>query len=466
MALYKDKLDINSLTAIAGFGLLVGWVVSLLYEGPPLYSLAVGKGVDGGTINAANLLMLAVGLVAAIPFRASSPEACRRLLLAGAAACLAGTLLLPVMPGRFLYVLFPLLSLSAGASMAGWGHLLKAAVPRRSRPLIAPLAMTLACAVLTPTHALTALVAPRAGFALTTTALAVYGLLLLRLRVPGRASCPPRLDQPGYVLRQFLVLYLSIFLITMNAGFMFQAVYPLFARHLVLSSLYTNVPYVAAVLVCASLPGFRRLQTLYAGLALWGLSLILLTNLDRSALSFLVIITGMLFAAGLFDYFWWSIFTTDLDSVNNPATLIGSILAASILGSLAGGQLTARLTEAGMQPFEMAQWGLITILANMVLIGAVNRRLGPILVNQQFLEEDHGPTAAEQRLDMVREKLSRREMDVFLLLRDGCANKEVCETLHISINTVKTHNRRIFSKLGLRDRAELQHRFPNAKLPN
>jgi DNA-binding NarL/FixJ family response regulator len=119
-----------------------------------------------------------------------------------------------------------------------------------------------------------------------------------------------------------------------------------------------------------------------------------------------------------------------------------------------------------MQPFEMAQWGLITILANMVLIGAVNRRLGPILVNQQFLEEDHGPTAAEQRLDMVREKLSRREMDVFLLLRDGCANKEVCETLHISINTVKTHNRRIFSKLGLRDRAELQHRFPNAKLPN
>ena len=466
MLLHKGKLNADGLLAVAGFGLLVGWVVSMLYEGPLLYSLALGRGVDGGTINAANLLMLALGLIAAIPFRVSSPEACRRLLTGGAAACLAGTLLLPVLTGRFLYVLFPLLSLAAGASMACWAHLLKAAVPRSGRSLIAPMAMTLACAVLTPAHALTALVAPRAGFALAAAALAGYLLLLLRLKVPERTPCPPKLDSPGYVLRHFSVLYLSIFLITMNAGFMFQAVYPLFARHLVLSSLYTNVPYVAAILVCASLPGFKRLQTLYAGLALWGISLILLTNLDRSAAAFILVITGMLFAAGLFDYFWWSIFTTDLDSVNNPATLTGSILAATILGSLAGGQLTNRLSEGGMPSFEMAQWGLVAILVNMVLIGAVNKRLAPILINQQFLEEDQGPTAEEQRLDMVREKLSPREMDVFMLLRDGCANKDVCETLHISINTVKTHNRRIFAKLGLRDRAELQHQYPPAKLPN
>ena len=466
MLLSKDKLDANGLLAVTGFGLLVGWVVSLLYEGPLLYALALGKGTDGGTINVANLLMLAIGLIAAIPFRVASPEACRRLLTGGAVACLAGTLLLPVLPGRFLYVLFPLLSLAAGASMAGWAHLLKAAVPRPGRSLIAPVAMTLACVVLTPAHALTALVAPRAGFALAAAALAGHLLLLLRLKVPDHTPCPPKLDAPGYVLRHFMVLYLSIFLITMNAGFMFQAVYPLFARHLVLASLYTNVPYVAAVLVCASLPGFKRLQTLYAGLALWGISLILLTNLDRSAASFILVITGMLFAAGLFDYFWWSIFTTDLDSMNNPATLAGSILAATILGSLAGGQLTNRLAEGGMPPFEMAQWGLVAILVNMVLIGVVNKRLAPILINQQFLEEDQGPTAEEQRLAMVREKLSPREMDVFLLLRDGCANKDVCETLHISINTVKTHNRRIFAKLGLRDRAELQHQFPPAKLPN
>ncbi|EGB15730.1 transcriptional regulator, LuxR family [Pseudodesulfovibrio mercurii] len=466
MACCRNKLDANGLTAVLAFGLLVGWVVSLLYEGPLLYSLALGKGVDGGVIDAANLLLLAVGLLAAIPVAVASPEACRRLLLGAAAACFAGTLLLPVLPGPYLYGLFPLLSLLAGASMAAWGHLLKSAVPRPGRPLIAPLAMTLACLVLTPAHALTALVAPHWGFALAISALAGYCLLLSRLRVPARTACPPELDAPGYVLRHFLVLYLSIFLITMNAGFMFQAVYPLFARHLVLSSLYTNAPYVAAVLVCAAFPGFKRLQTLYAGLALWGLSLILLTNLDQSVPSFLAVITGMLFAAGLFDYFWWSIFTTDLDSVKNPATLVGSILAATILGSLTGGQLTNLLASGGMLPFDMAQWGLIAILANMVLIGAVNRRLAPILVNQQFLEEDQGPSAEELRLGMIREKLSPREMDVFLLLRDGCANKDICDSLHISINTVKTHNRRIFAKLGLRDRAELQQQFPPTRLPN
>ena len=462
----REKLGKTGALTTVSFGLLVGWVVSVLYEGPLLYSLAQANGLDGSVINGANLLALAVGLLVGMRVRPASPEACRRLMLLGAGSCLGLNLLLPLTPDGFWYAGFPLLSLVAGACMTLWGHLLRANVPRGSRALVAPVAMPLACLILTPVHALTTLVSTEAGFVLASSALAALVVCLWRLDAPDRSTCPVQLDSPRYLGRHFGALFLSIFLITTNAGFMFQAVYPLFAEHAALSSLYTNVPYVAAVVVCALFPGLKRLQTLYAGLALWGFSLLLFTNLSLSVPAFFLVITCMLFAAGLFDYFWWSIFTTGIDSVRNPATLVGTILGVTILGSLTGGLITNQLAADGVDPARMAQWGLAAILVNMVLLGVVNKSLAPVLLNRVFLENGPEPTPEEQRLAVVRQKLSPREMEVFLMLREGLSNKDICDQLHISINTVKTHNRKIFAKLGMLDRSDLQEHFPACPLRN
>jgi len=48
--------------------------------------------------------------------------------------------------------------------------------------------------------------------------------------------------------------------------------------------------------------------------------------------------------------------------------------------------------------------------------------------------------------------LSPRELDVFGCIVAGLSNSEICETLHLSPATVKTHVNRIFAKLHLRDR--------------
>ena len=49
-------------------------------------------------------------------------------------------------------------------------------------------------------------------------------------------------------------------------------------------------------------------------------------------------------------------------------------------------------------------------------------------------------------------QLSPRELDVFGCIVAGLSNSEICETLHLSPATVKTHVNRIFAKLHLRDR--------------
>jgi DNA-binding NarL/FixJ family response regulator len=65
------------------------------------------------------------------------------------------------------------------------------------------------------------------------------------------------------------------------------------------------------------------------------------------------------------------------------------------------------------------------------------------------------PAGAEPREESGPELLTPREADVLELLQRGRSNGEIAETLHISIETVRTHARRIYRKLGVNTRREL-----------
>jgi len=52
-------------------------------------------------------------------------------------------------------------------------------------------------------------------------------------------------------------------------------------------------------------------------------------------------------------------------------------------------------------------------------------------------------------------ELTDREREVFMLMARGSTNADIAEELFISEGTVKTHAKRIFSKLELRDRVQL-----------
>jgi len=68
-----------------------------------------------------------------------------------------------------------------------------------------------------------------------------------------------------------------------------------------------------------------------------------------------------------------------------------------------------------------------------------------------------GPTPQSKiqnpNLEMV-EPLSERELEVLRLVAQGLANREISERLFLALDTVKGHNRRIFSKLQVKRRTE------------
>ena len=70
---------------------------------------------------------------------------------------------------------------------------------------------------------------------------------------------------------------------------------------------------------------------------------------------------------------------------------------------------------------------------------------------------------------MLVEAISERELEVLQLLADGRTNKEIAQALYISINTVKSHLKSIYGKLGVNNRREavsqarLLHLIPSQK---
>jgi DNA-binding NarL/FixJ family response regulator len=56
------------------------------------------------------------------------------------------------------------------------------------------------------------------------------------------------------------------------------------------------------------------------------------------------------------------------------------------------------------------------------------------------------------------ELLTPRESEVLSRLRAGDSNAQIAAQLHVSIETVRTHARRVYRKLGVKTRRELVHR--------
>lgn len=65
------------------------------------------------------------------------------------------------------------------------------------------------------------------------------------------------------------------------------------------------------------------------------------------------------------------------------------------------------------------------------------------------------PMALSQEVAAGPDLLTAREADVLEFLQAGRSNAEIAQALHVSVETVRTHARRIYRKLGVSSRREL-----------
>jgi LuxR family maltose regulon positive regulatory protein len=65
-----------------------------------------------------------------------------------------------------------------------------------------------------------------------------------------------------------------------------------------------------------------------------------------------------------------------------------------------------------------------------------------------------GPAAPDQPASSLVETISEREIEVLALLADSLTYQEIAQTMFVSVNTVKSHLKSIYGKLGVHNRRE------------
>ena len=83
-----------------------------------------------------------------------------------------------------------------------------------------------------------------------------------------------------------------------------------------------------------------------------------------------------------------------------------------------------------------------------------------LLKAQQMLQEiESGERSAQEKEEKglneyLVNPLTQRELEVLQLICEGLTNKQIAERMFVSVHTVKSHNRHIFEKLDVRNRAQ------------
>ena len=112
--------------------------------------------------------------------------------------------------------------------------------------------------------------------------------------------------------------------------------------------------------------------------------------------------------------------------------------------------------EAYLRTFLDAGAPMIALLRTTLLQSeAPSAYLRTLLVAcQQEHEASAVPASPTHHAPATAEVLSERELDVLRLLAEDLPNAEIADRLFVSLNTVKTHTKNIYSKLYVHDRRE------------
>lgn len=148
-----------------------------------------------------------------------------------------------------------------------------------------------------------------------------------------------------------------------------------------------------------------------------------------------------------------------MDYHKNPSKVLGIGLAANVLGVLAG-DLIGRAIGSHVNSSLIA---LAIVCLTLILLPPLHKYLSLLLKNHVFL--DKIPEKELVQIDKADKfkNLSERERQVASLLCQGKTYKAIGKELNISENTVKYYVKGIYSKFGIKTRAELINTLLNRK---
>ncbi len=109
--------------------------------------------------------------------------------------------------------------------------------------------------------------------------------------------------------------------------------------------------------------------------------------------------------------------------------------------------------RAGASGFLLKRTPAATLVEGVRVIANGDALLAPSVTRRLIDQFAHTPEPDRPAAEALK-VLSERELEVLTLVAKGLSNSECAEQLFLSEGTVKTHVKRIYTKLDLRDRTQ------------
>jgi len=135
----------------------------------------------------------------------------------------------------------------------------------------------------------------------------------------------------------------------------------------------------------------------------------------------------------------------------NKSTILYGIFLAALLFLLKWLELRFIIINHAFEIYA----GTIAVLFTALGIWLALKLSKPktILIEKEvFTEKPQSFVLNEQELSRLN--ISKRELEVLQLMSAGLSNQEIAIKLFVSLNTIKTHNARLFEKLEVKRRTQ------------
>jgi DNA-binding CsgD family transcriptional regulator len=441
---------------IIAFSLVLGWVLSFPYEGSVFFALAQQRGLNIWIANNHNMFIYALGLIASWILLKKSTVS--KIIVLIAICFISPFFLFMTYAGTWEFLGF-VFSFLSGIVLGSLARFLLANVHMKYRAnsvayilILGSLVATIVDVALYYFGQLPALIIAQS---------ALLCALIIIIVEKKHINMAMFSYSKSFSLRSYWLFYVFIFIITINVGVMFSIIHSYYSTYTFLSTVYILIPYMLAIFLVSIRYIKTKQNSMFFGLTIWGVAFIIFTVFDKSLLTAVVVISLMFFACGIFDYFWWSVMAQNLEKMKNPTLFWGVGLATNAIGvgvgSLLGGVVFAKARS--MQ--ELAMFGLLIVVVSISMILPLNIRLSKLTSYSAFLIDipktiDRGKFEV---MEAVKRTLSAREYEIFNYLVKEHTDSQICGALYIEKTTVKTHNKKIYKKLGVENRKELARKY-------
>jgi DNA-binding CsgD family transcriptional regulator/MFS family permease len=446
---------------VGGFSLPFAYILSFLFEGRVLYSILDHFEIYFPTYIFATIVAHFLGLFLCGWF-IKSQIIIQRMMFTSIILCFFTTLPFLFVPSVFWGIGLIISGFFSGCLMTTLGYYLKKYIRKKHRLKIVADILICSNVVMIIIYFVDLYVSSFVGLFLSLLCL-LGGMAFLRLliRQPQFIVEEASKTVSTYGVKQPLqILFVFVFIITINSGLMYQVINPQFNHLPNIVTLYWAIPYIIALAIMRYLPyDTKRSSFLYIALIMLMSAFVAFILLEHNVTGYLIINTLMLGSFGVFDLFWWSVLGEMLEYTTNPSKVFGIGLSANVLGVLVGGALGYLANQHEFSGTEITVLALVVLCITTLLLPVLNRQLVLLLKSHTYLAA-YNQMAEFQYTKMIQETigiemLTNREKEVLEQILSGKTNRMIAQKLSITESTVKTHAGNIYSKYEVSTRAEL-----------